>query len=239
MKTPIMKEADLAARVVAWLESQQFEIFHEVQPNGRGGVRADIVAVRAGVIRVIETKMVLGLEVMAQAAHWLQSANYVLIAVPEAKSSAGRSMGFKCCAHLGLGVLVVKSLWPIDEGRIQAVRQEVEPEYRQHIHSEIRDALRDEHKTHAKAGTNRGGHVTSFKLTCEAIARVAEEKPGMALRGALALIEHHYASLNGAVANLTKMHEKGVVLGFELRDTSGVVTVHPTTKTQTEESGAA
>lgn len=239
MKAPIQTEAEMAARVVKWLESEGHTIYHEVQPNGRGGVRADIVAVRAGVIRVVETKKVLGLEVMAQAAHWLQSANYVLIAVPEAKNSAGRSMGFRCCAHLGLGVLVVKSLWPIDEGRIQAVRQEVEPEYRQHIHSEIRDALRDEHKTHAKAGTNRGGHVTSFKLTCEAIARIAADSPGTSLRTALSSMDHHYASLNGAIANLTKMHEKGVALGFELRNIGGVACVHPLPSVQTEDSGAA
>jgi len=50
-----MKETDLAERVINWLEDQHWEIYQEVQFRGYGGI-ADIVAVRAGYLWIIECK---------------------------------------------------------------------------------------------------------------------------------------------------------------------------------------
>ena len=74
MKLPIMSEADMAARVVAHLESEGYEVFHEVTlGDWKDGVapRADIVATRDSSIITVECKKVLSFEVLAQAERWL------------------------------------------------------------------------------------------------------------------------------------------------------------------------
>jgi hypothetical protein len=226
-KRPIQTEAEMAAKVVRWLEADNWTVYQEVDPEGRGGARADIVAVRDEMLTVVEAKTKLGWDVFAQAEHWTRFANRVYMAVPDAKRSDGRSVAFRCAGLLGLGILEVKSLWPIEEDRIQAVNERVEPEYRATINPALRHSLRVEHQTHAKAGTNRGGQWTRFRQTCEAIAAYAKEHPGDTLRACLLVSDHHYTSVSSGIQRLQKIVESGTDLGFELRTDDGAVRVYP------------
>jgi hypothetical protein len=152
MKSPILTEADLASKVVSWLESDGWEVFQEVQPEGWGGPRADIVAVQEGRVWVVECKKQFSFDLLAQAEKWKPYSNRASIAVPYARRSDGRSTAFRVAGLLGLGVFEVESLWPVDADRIPAVKQVVEPEYRGFVDWKLRDALRPEHKEYAKAG---------------------------------------------------------------------------------------
>lgn len=224
--TPPMSESSMAEKVVSWLEQDGWTIYQEVQPHV-DGPRADIVAQREGALWVVEAKKQLSFDLLAQAEHWKGSAHCVWVAVPLAKSSNGRSMAFRVARLLGLGVLEVRSLWPIDEGRMRAVSTVVEPTERSGIDSTLLRALRPEHQTHAKAGTNRGDHFTRYRATCEAIARYVTEHPGCTLREALSNVDHHYASIASGINALRTWASKGKAHGIELREEDGVLRVYP------------
>lgn len=233
MKTPVMSEADLAARVVKWLEANGHEVFQEVEGKKLSYAdcgRADIVALRGGLVTVVETKMSLGFDVLAQAEKWIPFAHEVLVAVPavhQSKNSDGRRLAYRVVEKLRLGLLEVRSLWPIEEGREEAVRVRVEAERNSDPRPDLRLALRDEHKTYAKAGTNKGGHFTDFRKTCNALAEVARESPGIPLKEALAKVPHHYTSIASGVQALAKWCDKGLITGFEIRSDGERLTLHP------------
>ncbi len=222
-----MTEAEMAAKVVAKLEALGHDVFQEVEgPFGR----ADIVSVKGASLFIVECKMALGFEVMAQARTRLPFASCVYIAVPNAKRSEGRSLAFECCRWLGLGLLVVDSNWAEDPDPVKAVREREAAPTRSHFNPALRDQLRPEHKTHAKAGTNEGGQMTRFKQTVYALRDYAESHPGDHLRRALSQVDHHYSSIGNAIAKLRKIGADGDLtrLGIELRETpEGIVTLHP------------
>lgn len=68
MKPNFATEAELAKVVTTWLRTDGWSTFHEIEC--RGG-RADIVAVRRGLVWLVETKLRAGLEVLAQATYLL------------------------------------------------------------------------------------------------------------------------------------------------------------------------
>lgn len=233
-KRPIQTEADMAAGVVKWLEADGFTVYQEVDPDGRGGVRADIVAVRDSRITVVEAKKQLSWELLSQASHWQTFANRVYVAVPDAKQREGRAMAFRCCALLGLGVLEVTALWPVEEGHRPPVKEKVEPEYRSSINPTLLHSLQPEHQTHAKAGTNAGGQWSRFRQTCAAVAAFAREHPGDTLRACLSLVDHHYSSIASGIQSLAKWSDKGLTdIGFELRTVDGAIRVYPAKESET------
>lgn len=222
MKRPPMSEAELASRVVKWLEDDGWSVFHEVTFGGGaiGDGRADIVATRGDELWVVEAKRSLSFDVMAQAERWKPYASRVSIAVPkthEHRPSDGRLLAHRLIASLELGLLEVRSLWPIEEGRLDAVVETVEPRVREGYASRLRNRLRPEHQTHAKAGESGGGHWTQWKATVAAVSRYATEHPGTTLKEALSHVEHHYSSVRSGVSSLTKWFAAGKVEGFELR----------------------
>src|SRR6185312_5261868 len=164
-------EAMLAATVSAFLAADGAEVFHEVTlewklrrqatvGNGRpvGDGRADLAFLRGAVLGVVECKMSLSFELLAQAARWRDYAHEVWIAVPFAKMSEGRHEAFQVCRkHYGFGVIEVQD---DDEVRLR------HPVQRATIDPALLNSLRPEHKTGGElAGTNRGGHFTTFKET--------------------------------------------------------------------------
>lgn len=79
MKPNFATEAELAKVVTTWLRTDGWSTFHEIEC--RGG-RADIVAVRHGLVWLVETKLRAGLEVLAQALEKRRAgAHGVLVAV--------------------------------------------------------------------------------------------------------------------------------------------------------------
>lgn len=222
-----MTEAVLAAKVVAKLEAQGYSVYQEVE--GDVG-RADIVAVCGWVLLVVECKMVLGFEVMAQARKWQPYASSVYVAVPKAKPSEGRSLAIECCGRLELGVYVVSNEWAIDPDPAQAVRERETPAHRETFNPRLRERLRPEHQTHAKAGTKEGGQFTPFKQTCYALRAYAEAHPGDLLRVALSRCEHHYKSIGGAISSLVEIAGKGDLAKFGIELKAGAdeaVRVYP------------
>jgi len=234
MQRPELSEADMAKRVATWMEEDGWNVHQEVLAN-RGQERADIVGTKGGLLRVVEVKKQLSFALIYQGVRWTESANETYLAVPHAKRSDGRSMAFRIAKQNGLGILIVKSLWPIEEGRISAVTIEVEAERRDKINPAILKALRPEHKTHAQAGTNAGGHFTPFKATLQELRAFAGANPGCTLRSALQTITHHYASVNSGVQSLAAVKRDDLLkYGLELKTHDGAVRVYQAEEPQKE-----
>lgn len=110
-------ERAMAEAVVSWLRADGWSTFHEVEC--RGG-RADIVAVRQGLVWLIETKLRAGLEVLAQAIEKRRSgAHGVLVAVPAGPAA---KLLANISGRLGIGVITVDEVEDFDETTRKFVR---------------------------------------------------------------------------------------------------------------------
>lgn len=202
-----MRETDLAKHIVDWLTADGWEVYQEVQPGLLAHV-ADIVAVRRGMLWVIECKLTLSLEVIGQAEHWRQMANWSSVAVPRAKRSGGRDAARRVCRLLGVGMLSVD--------RSGSVTIDTPPTMNRAPIELLRRALDEGHKTAAPAGTNGGGRYTPFRRTCEHLARYVAKHPGCSLKDAVDATRHHYASDSTARSCLAKWIELGRVAGVRM-----------------------
>lgn len=203
-----MTESKLATAVVAWLGTLSWDVYQEVE--GRCGV-ADIVAVEAGDPRrtwIIEVKTSLSLAVLAQAWHWLHhgSAHRVSVAVPMTKNWKARTFTETVARKFGIGILYVSG---------DIVSERVSPD-QQKPRCLIKVCA--EHKSHAKAGTSRGGYWTTFKGTCAAASAFVRENPGCTPRQMVAGIKHHYSTDKGARSSLLKWAKAGKVDGVHVDD---------------------
>jgi hypothetical protein len=172
MKPKFSTEAELAKVVTTWLRADGWATFHEVECWGG---RADIVAVRHGLVWLVETKLRAGLEVLSQALDKRRAgAHGVLVAVPigpAARLLAG-------VAHrLGVGVIAVSEVAElVDEGayRLNLVhRHQAEmlswPDfYRQAKAADLLRGCKPEHAAQP-AGTTGTKIWTPFKAAVRAV----------------------------------------------------------------------
>lgn len=225
-----IKETDLGKVIVAWLQSEGWDVYQEVQPHG--GRVADVVAVRSGILIVVELKTSLTFELLDQASGWKAYAHHVYAAVPQAKGD-GRRMAYRVFGDHGIGVIEVdKGAFTSIENGISfrsLVRTVAAPTLNRKAYvARIRDSLRPEHKTFALAGSARGGHFTEFKATCERLRGYVNTCPGTTLKDAIANVKHHYAHDASARAHLVKLILQGVVKGIRCEKTGRAVNLYPT-----------
>lgn len=194
-----MTEQAVAQQIIAWLEAQRWDVYQEVAPHGGGTSAADIVAVRCGLVWVIECKTSLSLAVMAQASRW--TTHLRSIAVPLAnRGSDERALAESICRrHLLVGVLYVdvNGVW-------EKVQERVPAPLMRHFHAgalRLKSKLDPEHKTHAKAGCQGGDRWTPYQRTMRDVriflARQGSE--GASIKQIMEVVgKGHYA--NGASA---------------------------------------
>lgn len=188
-------EEDVAQQVIAWLEAQRWDVYQEVAPHGGGTSAADIVAVRCGLVWVIECKTSLSLAVMAQASRW--TVHLRSIAVPLAnRGSDERALAESICrGHLRVGVLYVGA---------NGVQERVPAPLMRHYHAgalRLKAKLEPEHKTHAKAGCQGGDRWTPYQRTMRDIRSFLAQQgsEGASIKQIMEAVgKGHYA--NGASA---------------------------------------
>jgi hypothetical protein len=202
----VITEAALAAQVVSWLEGCGGDVYQEVTVPGVLARRADIVSVASGgVVTVVECKLGLSWELLEQARAWTRHANMIWLAVPWAQMTNGRREAIRVVrTFYGFGLLEVEA----------GIVERLSPMHRARASDDLLNALRPEHKTHAKAGTNRGGHVTTYAITVETLGKFVAENPGCSLVEAFAGgVKHHYRSDDQAEERLQKAIKQGLVEG--------------------------
>jgi len=205
-----MKEIELGEKIVTWLQVKGWEVYQEVSIWGK---TADIVAVKNNKVWIIECKVSLTFDLLAQACYWKPYANYSSIAIPEStsyKRSKGRSFAFGICKEKGIGVLKLnhhKSVYSENEhwSIIQSIKPKPNDRAKKWSAEHIQSKLLEEQKTYAKAGSP--GNVkkfTRFKKTCLELEEIVKDNPGIELKEAVKKIGHHYKTNHSAIASISK-----------------------------------
>jgi len=219
-----LKEAELAAELIKWLESQHYEVYQEVQVN-RYDRRADIVAVYQRRLWVSETKMTLSLSVIEQATQWKEAAHWVSVCVPASRrGSAARRFAYQVLRKFGVGHIIYDARhgW----SQIREMRGDLNRKILPHLR-DLLDAHGEEFKGQHPAGSDKGGYWTPFRHTCIDLTRFVCNHPGCTIKEAVEGITHHYASDKGARSNLVGYIRDGIVEGLEVRkDDKGKVRLY-------------
>jgi hypothetical protein len=195
-----MREVDLAAKVVAWLDDLGWDVYQEVQLYAQGRV-CDIVATYGHLIWAIECKVRTSIEVMYQAAYW--PADKRSIAVPNIASNKITWEWEKVAEyHYKVGVIRVG----MGEENV-GVREAVPAPFIRQPKRErdnYHKALTPLHKTYAQAGTS-GQHLTAYKVTMIRVREFIEKyQPCTVPQIVAKLGKMHYASESSAKGNLVK-----------------------------------
>lgn len=215
--TRFTAETDLGPPVVEWLTAEGFEVYQEVEV----GSIADVVGVRGPQFVVVEMKLSLSWELLAQARGWRWCTHQVWVAVPRAKSSSGRHTAIQCFEQMGVGVVEVDRLFdgtpfvrepdfrPADLSRLRPTwNRKADTSY-------LRKALREENRTVARAGsTSAARDWSDFKQTCRRVREYVVEHPGATITEVVKDVKHHYATDAGARAHLVKLIVDGKVPGL-------------------------
>lgn len=190
-----MKETELAQVIVAWLEAQHWDVYQEVCLADSLGT-VDILAVRGPIIWAIECKKSFGIAVIRQAYRWHTVCRSV--AVKSVSASKDRQFAASICRKLKIGVLSVY----LNDIEVIVPAPILREHYR--YSQGIRELLRPQHKTYAKAGTNSGHHWSPYQSTMHCVKKILKKHPSGATIGQIMkeLKAHHYASDQSARSNL-------------------------------------
>lgn len=159
-----MKESDLFPPLKQWLEERDYDVYAEVE-SGRTGGRADIVAVSGPAVAVVEMKLSLSLDLIAQAVRWLPYANYVYIAVPYSKHRKLHNYASLFLKREGIGLLEVDIH---TNHRYTGARCVIRPKFQRRVDNHIRESLVPQHKD-LPGGHAGGGYVTPYRLTIDEV----------------------------------------------------------------------
>ncbi len=213
-----MREQDLAARVVAWLTSEDWETAREVDNvPGRGKARADIVTTKAGIVAVLEAKLTLTWQAIEQARGWQTYAHERLVVT--ATTPKGVEAAAAALRALGIGWLVLQesSTRPI---QIVAAPRHPNPSRVLLLLGAIRAPHRD-----AQAGTAGGGKPWTQGDEQAALLRaLVAVEPGIPIKRAQERLG--WDASGGARRNLERMIRNGQIDGVALaREGTRVVLV--------------
>lgn len=222
-----VKERDLCATLRPYLEAAGWELFEEVRrwTKDPTSPRADLVAVRDELVLVVEAKLGLGLEVMAQAEEWRPWASGVAVLVrePERVTRGSRAWGYglRLCRERGIGVFGVRHRVEGDCPGLEVVeRVDLVLDPGVNV-SRLRAGCTEGHRKPGAAGRNDGGYATAFRSTCDRLRAHAEQNPGVPLPDALEAVGHHYASDKSARNHLRALIKAGKVRGLRIRRRGG------------------
>ena len=200
-------ETDVAACMVAWLHEWRWDVWQEVTFRG-GSERADIVAVRDGLLLVVEAKSSLTFDVIAQARDW--TAHYRAVVVPHARKSRGRSLAHFLCRDLGIGLYETEGKTVQEVVPPRLVRWPRRDQTVKRMIAQLDSFPRD----FAPAGTATGkgwSPYTPYQNTMRRIRAFLKEKPGSDIKDILSYVAHHYASpasARGAIPKWLQSVEK-------------------------------
>jgi len=238
MQRAKLTEERLARAVVEYLRGTGWEVYQEVQVT-TGGAVADIVAVRGGLVHIIECKTSLNLDLLAQALHWRYWVHHVSIAVPApAKQHVGpgRALALSIAESRGVGVLLVHVAWRhwetdrVSETHApRLIRRPGPPQYLLQNIRKLRSALCAEQKDFVPAGTASGRCWTPWQATMRRVSEIVRKQPGIRFKELLDTHGiFHYASRSSARAGLSKWLWEGKVPDVVVRQEGRELRLYPT-----------
>lgn len=106
MKGCKLKESDMFLPIKKFFEDEGYTIYAEVPFYGR---TADIVAIKNGIITVVETKTSMNIKLLEQVFYWRYKAHYVYTAVPQGSGMSSFARDLLKSAGIGIFILDIHS----------------------------------------------------------------------------------------------------------------------------------
>ena len=200
-------EETLAAKVVAWLEENQYDVYQEVCAGLRTKSADIVVKMPSRLSWAIEVKTSLSLDVIRQAHGWIGKANYVSVAVPAANTE-GRRFSEKVLRGYGIGLIEV--------GKYDSVYESVHAAFNRSAGRWLADSLLPEQKVWGKAGNANGDRFSPYARTCLNLLNYVRQRPGCFFKQAIENIDTHYNSITGARSALYHWLKLGKIKGVRL-----------------------
>ena len=187
-----MKEIELAAAVMGWLEEYMWDCYPEAQFESYGR-RADIAAVRNGRLWIIECKNTLSTVLLNQANDWVPAAHYVSVAVPSLRrrSSYGGVIDYFLCGK-GIGLIRVAERYNGDLDPLETIPPRLH-RYTHYRATELIKLLHADMKRYAP-GNDTGSFSSPFNRTMRDVADYVRRNPGCTVKEIVDNVEHHYRS---------------------------------------------
>lgn len=201
-------EAELAKLTCAWLESQGWETYKEIPCYGG---RADIVAVRSGVVWIVETKLTLSLPLMVQCRDRLfEPCHGVLAAVGRPIGSG--SILQEWAESKGIGLIEVGS----------TPRLMLAPRLRRKIDAaKLLGKLQPEQRTQ-DAG-HAGAYWTPFKRLVEQLQQQLREGPLKDAAKLPCLMDYRRRTDSATRRALTDYLRQGLIPGWGVETRDGLL----------------
>lgn len=242
----VEKETDLGAPLRDWLQDWGWTVYAEVQLRSND-VRADIVALRNGLIWVIEIKRSASLDLLAQLRNWQHRAHYLSAAIPGWIAGRHRSIRYgegnvfsDCLTLYGAGLL---GIWP-DRS---VIRADSEPRW-QHdagpaeeiiapklhrLPEQHRDyliaRLHPEQQAYVPGSAVTEGFSTPFTRTMRQASAFVAEHPGCTVDELAAGVAHHYAGTATAKSCFLHWARSDLMAGVQVRIESRRARFYPET----------
>lgn len=213
----------MAEVVVNHLRSKGWTVYQEVEVFAQGE-RADIVATRGNELLVVECKLSLSLDLLAQAQHWLDYSPQVMVAIPKAgRASKARSCGTSILASWGVGVFEVAPEMPHLPARITSERPPV-PSGKSSLSKQAKllAALHPQQEHFAAAGNAEGKRWTRWKDSVTRAKSIIDAKPGIGVNDLVRELEtFHWASRASARSGLIAAAKKRIFPGVTVKQGKG------------------
>ena len=207
-----VSEIDIAKCVVNYLTEMKWEVYQEVQTIY--GPRADIVAVRNGVLWVIECKKNLSLALINQAYFWLKYSNYVSVVSATYPGNFANYV-FK---RDGIGYMIAKDKKSRYNDDNICLMMLIQPNLRRKSDTnKIKSLLCEKQKTYALAGNSTCSYWSPFKQTCEIVCDYVRLNPGTTFKNMLQHIKTHYSSEKTAHSTLLHWIKTGVIKDIAIK----------------------
>jgi len=202
-----VKETELAAAVMRWLQEQGWDCYPEAQFRSYGG-RADIAAVRDGRLWIIECKLSLSTALLDQAHEWIGAAHYVSIAVPSLKrrSSYGGVVDF-FLQEKGIGLIRVATRYTGDLDPLETIPPRLH-RYAHHRAKKLIKLLHPDMK-HYAPGNDNSSFSSPFNRTMKDVAGFVRLHPGCTVKEIVDNVPHHYGSSATARSAIPQWLEHG------------------------------
>lgn len=196
----MMKEVDLAAKVIEYLKADGWEVFQEVKYIKV----ADIVARKDGFIWVIECKTSMSLKLISQALHWKQFANRISVAVCKYPCDDAmqilNGLNIGCFDTISPSRFRSKCPEPFcisDDSKVTRCNWD--------------KILVEQHKEWCDAGSAGGGYYTPFAQTKLNIMEYVEAHPGCLINDLIANVAHHYERKSTFRSCLIDYARRGII----------------------------
>ena len=188
-------ESDIGAAVMDYLIHDNWDCYPEAQFNAYGQ-RADIAAVKGGILLVVECKTSCNLALFQQARGWIGRANLIAIAHPARQIKASREIEQYLLDTLGLGRFTV------DFNQTPEYRVHMDkcfPYHRSRLSEKYIDELHEDMKRFAPGSEASAGFSTPWSRTMNMVKEHIVKNPGTTIKDVMTLSDRfHYSSRNGA-----------------------------------------